>query len=111
MRDPFRNGVRRHDQIDVNRDGCRCGNNGRLCLREEGLRRGREGIPFDAHEFLPGGIEDSNARQCHRLREYADDEKFVFDMVHAVVTTDNLGLVNWTDQDRSRPSVILGRSG
>jgi hypothetical protein len=54
-RDPFRDSVRQHDQIDVNRDGCRWGNNGRRCLREEGLGRGRKGIAFDPHEFLPGG--------------------------------------------------------
>jgi hypothetical protein len=41
----------------------------------------------------PGGIEDSNARQRHRLGEHVDDEKFVFHVVLAVVGADNLGLV------------------
>ena len=37
--------------------------------------------------LLPGRIEDGHARQCQRLGEHADDEKVVFDMVHAVVAT------------------------
>ena len=111
MRDPFRRGVRRQDQIDVNRDRCRCGNDGRRCLREEGLGRGREVAPFDPHEFLSGGIEDSNARQRHRFGEHIDDEKFVFHVVLAVVAADNLGCVNRTDEDRGQPIGLLGRRG
>ena len=94
VRAPFRRGVRRQHQIDVNRDGRRCGNDGRLCLCEEGQGRGRKGTPFDPPEFVSGGIEDSNARQRHRFGEHIDDEKFVFDVVLAVVAADNLGLVN-----------------
>ena len=37
------------------------------------------------------GVEDCDARQRHRFGEHADDEKVVFDVVHAVVTADNLG--------------------
>ncbi len=53
-----------------------------LRVREEGLGRGRKAVPLDPHEFFSGGIEDSNARQRHRLGEHTDDEKFVFDVVH-----------------------------
>ena len=97
VRDPFRGGVRRQDQIDVNRDGGRRGNDWCCCLREEGLGRGRKGGPFDPQEFFSGGIENSNARQRHRLGEHVDDEKFIFHVVLAVVAADNLGLVNRTD--------------
>ena len=107
MRDPFRRGVRRQDQVDVNRDGRRCGNDRRRRLREQGLGPGGEHIPLDPHEFLPGGIEDSHARQRHRFGEHADHEKLVFDVVHAVVAADDLGVVNRTDQERSRPTRLL----
>jgi hypothetical protein len=80
-------------------------------VREEGLGRGRKGARLDPHELLPGGIKDSNARQRHRFRKHADNEKFVFNVVHTVVTADNLGLVNRTDQDRSRPVTLRGQSG
>jgi len=67
-------------------------------------------VSLDTNEFLLRGIEDRHARQCHRLREYADDEKFVFDVVHAVVAVHNLGLVNRTDDDRSNLAGLRGRS-
>ena len=111
MGDPFRRGVRRQDQIDVNRDGGRCGNDGRLRPCEDGLGGGRKGVPLDPHEFFSGGIEDSNAPQRHRLREHVDDEKFVFHVVLAVVGADNLRLVNRTDEDCGRPIGRLCRSG
>jgi hypothetical protein len=28
-------------------------------------------------------------------------------MIHAIVAADNLGIVNWTDQDRTRPTRLL----
>jgi hypothetical protein len=103
VRDSFGRGVWRQDQIDVNRDGGRCGNDGRLRPCEDSLGGGGKGGPLDPHEFFSGGIEDSNARQRHRLGKHVDDEKFVFYMVLAVVGADNLGLVNRTDEDCSRP--------
>jgi hypothetical protein len=111
MRDPFWSGVWRQDQIDVNGDCGRCGNDGRLRPREDSLRGGCERVPLDPHKFFFGGIEDSNARQRHSFRERVDDEKFVFHMVLAVVGADNLGLVYRTDEDCSRLVAPRGRSG
>jgi hypothetical protein len=111
MPDPVGRGARRQDQIDVHRDGGGSGNDGRLRLSEERLCRCGKRRPLDPHEFLPGAIENSDARQRHRLREHADDEKLVFDMVHAIVAANNLGLVYRTDQNRSRPAGLCGRNG
>ena len=99
------------NQIDVDRDGGRCGNDWCCCLREEGLGRRPKGAPFDPRKLLSGGIEDSNTRQHHRFGEHVDDEKFVFHVVLAVVGADNLGLVNRTDDDCSRSVALRGRSG
>jgi hypothetical protein len=65
--------------------------------------------PFDPREFLSGGIEDSNARQSHRFGEHIDDEKFVFHVVLAVVAANNLGLMNRTDENCGRPTVVRGQ--
>src|SRR4029453_14701714 len=45
--------------------------------------------------------------QRHRLGEHADDEKVVFDVVHAVVAADNLRVMNRTDQNPSRPTRLF----
>jgi hypothetical protein len=55
VRDSFRYGVRRQDQIDVNRGGCRCGNDSRLRVCEEGLGRGRKGAPSIRMSLFPVG--------------------------------------------------------
>jgi hypothetical protein len=109
VRDALRRRARRHDQIDVNRDGRRSRNDGRWRLSEKSLGRGSKGVSLDPHQFFSGGIENSHARQRHRLGEHADDEKFVFDVIHAVVAANDLGLVNRTNQDSRRPSVALSR--
>jgi hypothetical protein len=103
--------IRRQDKIDLNRDGRRCGNDSRLRVCDEGLGRGRKDASLDPRDSLPGGVEDSNAGQRHRFGKHADDEKFVFGVVRAVVASDNLGFVNWTDQNRGRSVTLRGPSG
>jgi hypothetical protein len=98
----------RQDQIDVNRDHGRCGNDGRLLPREDSLGGGGKGVTLDPHQFFSSGIEDNNARQRHRLGEHVDDEKFVFHVVLAVVGADNLSLVYRTDEDCSRSVALRG---
>jgi hypothetical protein len=78
---------------------------------EEGLGHRRKRGVLDPHKFFSGGTEDCDARQRHRFGEHADDEKVVFDVVHAVVAADNLGLVNGTDDECRRMPIVLGRSG
>jgi hypothetical protein len=56
MRDPFRRGVWRQDQVDVDRDGGRRGNDGRLRPREDSLGGGCERVPLDPHKFFSGRI-------------------------------------------------------
>jgi Helix-turn-helix domain of resolvase len=63
----------------------------------------------DPHEFFSGRIEDCDARQPHRFGEHADDQKVVFDVLHAVVAADNLGLVDRTDDERRRVPTARGR--
>lgn len=111
MREPFRSGVGRQNQIDLDRHGGRCRNFGGLGVCEERLGHHRKRGALDPHKLLSGGIDDCDARQLHRFGEHADDEKVVFDVVHAVVTADNLGLVNGTDDECRRMPVVLGRSG
>ena len=109
VRHPLRRRARRQDQIDVDRDRRRRGDHRHRLLVEEGLGRGDEHRPVDPRELLRSGIEDRHARQRHRLLEHVDDEQLVLDMVLAVVAADNLGFVNRTDQDRSRPATLLRR--
>ena len=107
VRHPFRRSAGRHDQIDVDRDRRRRGDLCHRLLVQEGLGRGDEHRPVDPRELLRSGIEDRQARQRDRLLDRVDDEQLVLDMVLAVVAADNLGVVNRTDQDRSRPATLL----
>ena len=110
MREPFRRGARRQDQVDLDRHGGRCRKHGRLRVREERLGHRRKCGALDPLQLFSGGIEHRDARQRHRLGEHAHDEKVVFDMVHAVIAADNLRLVNRTDDDRTRPLGLRSRS-
>ena len=62
---------------------------------------------FDPSELLCSGIEDRQARQCDRLIDCVDDQQLVLDVVLAVVSADNLGFVDWTDQDCGRPATLV----
>ena len=84
--DPFRHGVRRQDQADVDRDGCRRGNDG-VAVRKR-VWVAAASTP-SSRMSLSSGIEDSHADSVTGWRT-RDDEKIVFDMVHAVVAGDNL---------------------
>src|SRR5207248_4749341 len=64
--EPFRRGVRRKDQVDLNRHGGRRRNDGRLRVREEGLGHGRKGGALEPLELVSGRIEDSDARSEER---------------------------------------------
>ena len=58
VREPFRRGARRQDQVDLDRHRGRCRNLGRLGVREEGLGHRRKGRALDPLELFSGGIED-----------------------------------------------------
>jgi hypothetical protein len=96
--------LRRQHEIDVNRGGCRCGNDDRLCSREWGLGCGRKGVSLDPLKFPRGRALalDSVTRSENTLTTGS----FVFDLVYTVVAADSLGLMNWTREDRSRPAVL-----
>ena len=110
VRHPLRRRAWRQDQIDVDRNGGRRGNDGRGRLCEERLGGGGKGGPVDPKEFLPCGIQHGDVRERHGLGEHADDEKLVFDVIHTVVSADDLSLVNRADHDRGRAPVALGGS-
>src|SRR5215471_18722491 len=55
VRESFRRGVRRQNEIDINGNRCRGGNDSRLRVGEGGLSGGCEDGPLDLREFLPAG--------------------------------------------------------